>query len=1313
MGGGEATSSGGPQAIKNNADKTGHRKKEIFEILSWMRGLSYPPPRELEDQVLKGVHIGLHGRYWIISCMLVQNIKQSSSTGKGAKWRIRRFINYSRELIKDQDLLEPMAKALDSLEKHGDKVVELCRTPPSPYLFWWLVLGEPVLGILAVVAMLVITCALGLGTRPAILIRSGGTLAGKISSAVLDKTGTITLSIAISLLLAAPLGAQEAFPDTIPDTVGNQIPNPVPPATQNPGSGSGQLAGSEVRSAAGLLRESIQRLNQRQYQAAFQAVDNYLLLYPEHYRTAEANFYRSIIIYHLGRIEEARNGFNAILSASPANARRFGAFYWLGLCAYRLGERESAYDIWLRQLAVREARAADYIQQTYFGLAQLMVERGDDETALGYFRLLNGHLKRRAGFAYGSLALKHGLYREAYNAFSTYLILQETEDGPGRPQALFYQGQAAFFAGLLSQARQSLDSVLRLYHSSERLFLAALIMRLRIAIKDGDSATAERFYNEATALEQRYRHGLGDWLNDTELPLFVLLGNYPLALKHMRGKKARSKGRTEREIARFNVAMVMALLDPRDATSRFRRLEKSFIPEIRERSLFHAARLQISFPLTRAQGLPDMERYLEQYPKGLYEKEAVRILLSIYRSDPDRFWLAASVLLEKQVQDRDWPPQERARFYLYWAEMARQLGNENVTLSYLHQSWKLAPRQLVGLQAYYRSGAIYFAQQKYVRALGYFREVQLQLSGQQFPSKLLRSEASELGFYAALGIAQSYAGAGQDREALRQFERLIQRSREDRLGRNLQQAQLQLGLVYFYREAYGQAVDTFDLIIAQGVFPGNQPDIPPDQYTPALMALYWKGEALFRQGLFAAARQSFRRVNEIFPEALGASAYLRAALAAKAAEDYHSVIEDLNQAQAMEGEGDLLQLLNIDFNLVKYNLLLGRDKAALAAAEHMLAAAPPAYDFLGEAFLEVAELYFNRGEPERSLELLELLRDKFIRGLPPRQSAADRHLELYLTEQSQNTSHSSTLLMDPALNANLRDQLFSFDAAQFLRRYGPKLHSIQPVPGNVGPVTSSNAAALEGNIDFYLESSAAQANDALSHSIFSALYLQGIIHAEQQDYLAACKSFLQYLKKDRQGAYAVSALSSVLRLIPELNVNQNRQLYAALRGAQLGDAIDSVLFARYWSFQPDNGTKKRALEKIIRQTLSLNARKEAMYHLAEYYRKRGDLKQAEQLLLDLRIIKGGNIALDPENYWAGLANLELGRTAYQEHRFEDAKAFLNAIIHQPQVERETLAEAYYWLAGIARFEGDTKAELSYRRNLQNQAPESEWLRKLN
>ncbi len=1074
------------------------------------------------------------------------------------------------------------------------------------------------------------------------------------------------------------------------------------------------LPSEGLQSAAALLELTVERLQQGQYQAAFQAAGNYLLLYPQHYRIAEGNFYRAVAHYHLGQLEQARVGFNALLTASSQKARRFGVFYWLGLCSYRLGELDTAYDIWLRQLLVREAGAADYLQQTYLGLAQVLAQRGQDDQALQYYRMLEGKAKRKAGFVYGGLALRLGLYHEAYNAFGSYLIQKNIGAGPLRSQALFYQGQAAFFAGLLVPAKQSLDTVLRLYNSRERLFLAALLMRLCIALGEQDNQTAQRFYDQAVLLEQRYRHGMKDWLNAVELPLFMLQGYYPLALKHMKAKLARSQGSTEKEIARFNVALVQAFVDVRYATRQLQKLKQSFVLDIRERAWFHSARLQISFPLTRSVGLAEMESYLAEYPEGVYAKDAVRILLRIYRSDPQRFWLQTSVLLAGLVEGHTglWSVGERARLHLYWAEMARQLNNTRAALKYLHQSWQLTPQQLVGLQAYYRTGAIYFDQRQYSRALGYFREVQLKLatlpSDSASVQENLQGEAQELSFYTELAMAQSYAGAGDSHKALAQFQQLIQKSRDAR--HNVQQTQLQLGLVYFYQKAYGQAVDTFDVIISQGTYPSNQPDISPDQYPPALMALYWKGEALFRQGLFTAARQSFRQANEIYPEALGANAYLRAALAAKAAEDYLSVIEDLQQAQRFVAKDNLLQLLDIDFNLVKYNLLLRRDDAAIEAAEHLLENIPPAYDFLGEAFLEIAELHFNQGDLNRSKAVLKLLEQKFIRKLPPRENHKQKRLEAYLQEQSSSsTPHFGNILLDSDLSANLKDGLFDFDTKDFIRFY-----SMHPISSEKS-MGSNNATVLEDNINFYVQSNANQDGEVMRSSIFSGLYLLGIIHAEEQDIFEATQYFLQYLKKEPLGPYAFSAINSVLRLLPELNTRYTRKLYTQLRNARLGDALSSLLFVRYWSLQDETPKKKRALEKIIKQTLSINARKEAMYHLAVYYRKQGNLERSGQLLLNLRNIRGGNLALDPENHWAGLANLELGRSAYREGNINDAKLFFKAITQQAQgieAQPETLAEALYWLASIAHFEGNPNEVQHYRQSLQELAPGSEWLRKL-
>ncbi|WP_374210182.1 transposase, partial [Thiolapillus sp.] len=46
-----------------------------------------------------------------------------AKTPRAARWRITRFIGYARELIGDSDLLEPVRKALATLENHAERVV--------------------------------------------------------------------------------------------------------------------------------------------------------------------------------------------------------------------------------------------------------------------------------------------------------------------------------------------------------------------------------------------------------------------------------------------------------------------------------------------------------------------------------------------------------------------------------------------------------------------------------------------------------------------------------------------------------------------------------------------------------------------------------------------------------------------------------------------------------------------------------------------------------------------------------------------------------------------------------------------------------------------------------------------------------------------------------------------------------------------------------------------------------------------------------------------------------------------------------------
>lgn len=48
---------------------------------------------------------------------------QKAQTPRGARWRITNYLNVMREAVKDQPLLKPMAKALNTLERHAERVV--------------------------------------------------------------------------------------------------------------------------------------------------------------------------------------------------------------------------------------------------------------------------------------------------------------------------------------------------------------------------------------------------------------------------------------------------------------------------------------------------------------------------------------------------------------------------------------------------------------------------------------------------------------------------------------------------------------------------------------------------------------------------------------------------------------------------------------------------------------------------------------------------------------------------------------------------------------------------------------------------------------------------------------------------------------------------------------------------------------------------------------------------------------------------------------------------------------------------------------
>ncbi len=58
-----------------------------------------------------------------------------ASTSQGAAWRLTKFLNYAKSLVKDNPDLRPVKKALNTVRKHKDRIVSRWgKTAPMPCL---------------------------------------------------------------------------------------------------------------------------------------------------------------------------------------------------------------------------------------------------------------------------------------------------------------------------------------------------------------------------------------------------------------------------------------------------------------------------------------------------------------------------------------------------------------------------------------------------------------------------------------------------------------------------------------------------------------------------------------------------------------------------------------------------------------------------------------------------------------------------------------------------------------------------------------------------------------------------------------------------------------------------------------------------------------------------------------------------------------------------------------------------------------------------------------------------------------------------
>lgn len=92
------------------------------------------------------------------------------------------------------------------------------------------------------------------------------------------------------------------------------------------------------------------------YEAAYPAIEKAVQLYPDY---ADLHFYRGLVLWHLGQIQEAASAFSRCLELGDADPKylttrgmgSYFALYFLGACREKLGDGEAALRLYRQALA--------------------------------------------------------------------------------------------------------------------------------------------------------------------------------------------------------------------------------------------------------------------------------------------------------------------------------------------------------------------------------------------------------------------------------------------------------------------------------------------------------------------------------------------------------------------------------------------------------------------------------------------------------------------------------------------------------------------------------------------------------------------------------------------------------------------------------------------------------------------------------------------------------------------------------------------------------------------------------------------------
>lgn len=714
-------------------------------------------------------------------------------------------------------------------------------------------------------------------------------------------------------------------------------------------------------------------------------VNSHVRMYPDGQRSVDLLYEMGVRAHQNDKHSDAIAWFERALEKDLDDQRGAQAYYWMAEAADQLGMTDQALDYYL--ILADEYPDSRWAPKALYarGRLNLVNERYDASTTA--FELLRqryptDEMTRRVGTALGESYYLQGRYDEAITALRNALNYLE---GPSESKAIFLIAESHNYLGQLDRAATFYRRYINInpdpkdariaqyglgwvYHKQEVYHWSAEAFG-KAAVGSDEFARKAQYYkavNEKLAgrynlamesfqvFGDRYQEGV--WVEITYYEWAVTafeIGNHVKAIEVLLSL-------VRSDMALNNAGEIYTLLgEAYFANGEYTRSEQAFEqasrivnvdPEIRRQARFQRAWVQYeNQAYTSAQ--PNFFELYQENPNGNLAGESL-------------FWSADSYFNAENYeraarQYREfinrYPGHEyigAAKYALGWSYFHLNRFEDAIgPLREFMDNYEAPPIALFpyDIDVKLRLGDAYYAQRKYMEAINYYESA---------------IGADVGGDYAIFQVANSHYRADQTFEAVRNFRRLIRNYPSSRLR---EQAQYNIGYIYFQTANYSQSVEEFQTVIRQ--FPNSE---------WAARAQYNIGDAYYNAGDHEKAIEEYKKVLDRYPRSqfiIEAVNGIQFAQISGGLEDQSSeVLEDFLSKHPQAGTADRLRFRQAE------NLLQAGDYEAAISSFRQYLRITNSTRLLADAHYNLADAYERSGKMDEAIASLNEIKNNHTRS---------------------------------------------------------------------------------------------------------------------------------------------------------------------------------------------------------------------------------------------------------------------------------------------------------------------------------------------